>query len=208
MKTMPPILVPILRTATQGRILALLFDSPDRVWTLTELAAAARTSEPTALREVNRAVSAGIAQSSKVGQARQIRANPSGRFFEEVRRIILGTFGPPVVVSREFAAIPGVAAVVLFGSWVQRYLGEKGHIPNDLDVLVIGRPDRDLIHAAAERAETELHMPVQSTIRSLADWQGADPFLGELRQRPMLVVAVDDAAAGLDDLAARMESGR
>lgn len=208
MKTAAPVLAPVLRSHTQGRILALLFESPDREWTLAELAAAAGTSEPTVHREVNRAVNAGIARSHTVGQARRVSADPSGRFYDELRRIVLGTFGPPAVVAREFGRVPGVAAVALFGSWVPRYLGEPGRAPNDLDVLVIGEPDRREVYAAAERAEEELGMPVQTTVRSLADWRAVDPFLDEVRSRPMLVIAVDESEPAVADLVGRMERGR
>ena len=47
-----------------------------------------------------------------------------------------------------------------------RYRGEQGRAPNDLDVLVIGSPDRDAVDDAAERAERVIGLPVQATVRS------------------------------------------
>ena len=97
------------------------------------------------------------------------------------------------MVARELADLPGAEAVVLFGSWAARYLGEPGRSPNDIDVLVIGSPDRDAVDDAAERAEHVLGLPVQATVRSLAQWTvDRDSFVREIKARPLVVVLADD----------------
>ena len=74
--------------------------------------------------------------------------------------------GPDAFVAEDFAGIEGAAAVLLFGSWAARYLGEPGRAPNDIDVLVIGEPDRDAVDDAAKRAERRIGLPVQATVRT------------------------------------------
>lgn len=48
---------------------------------------------------------------------------------------MLTTYGPPALVAREFKDLEKTDAVLLFGSWAARYLGEPGRAPNDIDVL-------------------------------------------------------------------------
>ena len=47
-------------------------------------------------------------------------------------------------------SVAGVDAVYLFGSWAARYAGQRGRAPADIDVLVIGRPDRHELDEAVQ----------------------------------------------------------
>jgi hypothetical protein len=83
--------------------------------------------------------------------------------------------------------------VILFGSWAARYAGETGRAPNDIDVLVLGEADRDAVDDAADRAEREIGLPVQATVRSLDQWRRArESFITEVKRRPLVPVLVDD----------------
>lgn len=200
MKTVASSLAPILRSDTQGRLLARLLIDPSREYNLSELARWAASSMPTVQREIDRAERAGIVSTRKVGPARVVRANVDHPLYGAVQRLILGTFGPPAVVAQEFADIGGAQAVVLFGSWAARYLGEPGRAPNDVDVLVIGEPDHDEVDDAAERAEGAIGLPVQATIRSLSQWTDErESFIREVKSRPVVPVLVDEAGGELDD---------
>lgn len=98
-------------------------------------------------------------------------------------------FGPAVVVSEEFYRIPGVDRVAIFGSWAARYEGEPGASPNDVDVLVLGNPDRDRAHAAARRAEQRIGLPVNTTVRQVEDWEHADDaFARAVKGSPLVMV--------------------
>ena len=201
MKVPAPSLMPILRSDVQGRILARLLADPDAAYSLTDLVGWAGSSMPTVQREVGRAELAGIVVTEKVGPTRLVRANVEHPLHGPLRRIILATYGPPAVIADEFADIDGADAVVLFGSWAGRYLGEPGRAPNDIDVLVIGDADRDLVDDAAERAEARIGHPVQVTVRSRAQWDaGTDSFLDEVRSRPLLAVLMPDDDTSLPEL--------
>lgn len=77
-------------------------------------------------------------------------------------------------------------------------------------MLVIGRPDRDTVDDAAERAERIIGMPVQATVRSRQQWSAArDSFIQEVRGRPFVVVlADDDIADELPDAFASVDVSR
>lgn len=196
MKVPVPSLAPILRSDTQGRILARLFADPAKSYNLTELVEWAGSSMPTVQREVGRAERAGIVTSQKIGPTRLVRANPNHPLFAPLNQIVAATYGPPTAIAREFAGIDGTEAVAVFGSWAARYLGQPGRAPNDIDVLVIGSPNRDEVDDAAERAERAIGLPVQVTIRSRAQWTSArDTFIQEVKNRPLVVVLADDDIA-------------
>ena len=200
MKVAAPSLVPMLRSDTQGRLLARILADPNTEYNLTDLVGWTGSSMPTIQREVGRAEQAGIVTSRKVGPTRLVRANDKYPLYQAVRQLILGTYGPPAVIAETFGELNGADAVVLFGSWAARYLGQPGRAPNDIDVLVIGDVDQDEMHDAAEHAERQIGMPVQATARSRKTWLSAqESFIREVKSRPLVPVLIDDPDSPLAD---------
>lgn len=197
MKGAAPALTPIFRSDTQGRLLAALMSDPDREFSLTELARRAETSPATTGREIDRLEVAGIVRSRRAGNTRMVMVDTGHRLYRPLAEVVTATWGVPAVVEEEFVVLPGVDGVVIFGSWAARWHGEQGRSPNDIDVLVLGDPDRKLVEDAAERAERRLRMPVQATVRKLARWDDReDPFLAGLRSRPIYQVVAPEPDDG------------
>lgn len=73
MKSASPVLLPLLRSAVQGEIIAWLFLHPDRPITLVDLARKLETSSATVMREVNRLSAAGLVVEERIGATRHIR---------------------------------------------------------------------------------------------------------------------------------------
>ncbi len=203
MKVAAPSLAPMLRSDTQGRLLARLFADPATEHSLTELVEWAGSSMPTVSREIDRAEQAGIVTSRKAGPTRLVSVDESHPLYPALRQLVLTTYGPPAVISETFADLDGAEAVVVYGSWASRYLGEPGRAPNDIDVLVIGDVDLDAMHDAADEAERQIGLPVQATARSRAAWLDADEsFIREVRSRRLVPVLLNDLASDLtNDLA-------
>lgn len=172
-------------------MLARLLVDPRKSYNLSELVEWTGSSMPTVHREVGRAEKAGIVTTEKVGPTRLVRANPDHPLFAAVSQVVLSTYGPPAIIAREFQGIDGAEAVMLFGSWAARYLGQPGRAPNDIDVLVIGSPDRDAADDAADRAQRAIGLPVEATVRTRAQWEAErESFIKELRSRPLVLVLV------------------
>ena len=96
-------------------------------------------------------------------------------------------FGVPAVLAAALRPIPGLTAAYVYGSWAARQAGQPGVRPvGDIDVLVLGDPDRDQLYAALETAEHRLGRPVQVTIRD-QDWlaTGSGSFHDNLTSRPL-----------------------
>lgn len=93
------------------------------------------------------------------------------------------------MVAEELASINGIEAAYLYGSWAARYAGQEGRAPNDIDVLVIGRPNRDALDEAIQRAGIRLAREVNVTIRSSQWWTvGDDAFHQEVMRRPRVAI--------------------
>jgi predicted nucleotidyltransferase len=188
----PPPLLPLLRSRLQAEVLTLVLLTPDREWTLTELASRVRSSVSSVQREVVRAEQAGVMASRRVGNTRLVKAAASP-LTAPLTDLLLRSFGPRQVLAEELSGVPGIESAYLFGSWAARYAGQEGRPPADLDVLVIGAPDRDTLDDAAQRAGVRLAREVNVTIRS-ADWwrSGDDGFHSEIMRRPLVQISGSD----------------
>lgn len=204
MKVAPSALFPLLRSDTQGQILAALVLS-ERGETASDLARHVGVSLPTVTRELGRLVDAELLMSEPVGRRSVYRPNAAHPLAEAMREIALFAHGPQPVIARELADVPGIAEAMIFGSWAARRRGEPGPPPRDIDVLVVGRPDPDDLYDAAELAERVLRREVNVTSLTPAQWAHVDdPFVATVRGRPLVDLQVDtrgehDVAAGSGD---------
>lgn len=183
-----PALLPILRSQQQGEILALLLGDPELELSLTEIATRTGAPHPSVHREIERAEQAGLVVSRKVGNTRLVRANTASPYYAGLAEVLTRAFGVPAVLSEALQPVNGVAAAYIYGSWAARHEGEAGQRPvGDIDVLVLGEPDRDQLYAALGDAEERLGRAVQATIRE-ANWldAGSGAFHDTVISRPLL----------------------
>lgn len=207
-KTASPPLLPIFRSRQQAELLALLLDDPDLEIGLTELAAVLTIPYPSVHREVHRAESTGLLITRRVGRTRLVRANSASPYFEGLRQVLTRAFGPPAVLAEALAGVDAVDAAYLFGSWAARYEGVEGERPvGDIDLLVLGDPDRGELYARIEGASLRLGREVQVTIRG-AGWltNGKGAFHDTIVNRPLVPVPTStDSSTGTST--GRVETG-
>jgi hypothetical protein len=188
-------LLPVFRSGLQGEVLALLAGDPAVEWTAEELAR--RTGHPrnTVATELRRLEGAGLLAVRMIGRNKLVRANAESPYFEPLARLVLMSFGPPYVIGDEFGSLGGLERLFIYGSWASRYSGEPGPAPSDVDVLLIGAPDRDAAYEATRRAEERLGREVNVTIRNAEQWEAAaDGFTRQLRSSPLVEIPLDEAA--------------
>jgi hypothetical protein len=88
--------------------------------------------------------------------------------------------------------VSGITAAYIYGSWAARHEGQAGQRPvGDIDVLVLGDPNRDRLYAALSTAEQRLARPVEPTIRDGA-WleSGSGAFHDTITSRPLVRLAL------------------
>lgn len=187
-RTPTPPLLPILRSQQQGEILALLLGDPELELSLTEISERTGTPYPSVHREIARAEQAGLVVSRKVGNTRLARANIDSPYYAGLSDVLVRAFGVPAVLITELEKVRGIRAAHIYGSWAARHAGQPGQRPvGDIDVLVLGDPDRDQLYSALSAAEERLGRPVEATIRE-SDWleKGTGAFHDTVSSRPIL----------------------
>jgi DNA-binding Lrp family transcriptional regulator len=176
----------IFRSDLQGRLLARVLLNSSRL-TITDLARELVAPVPTVHREVVRLEQAGILKTERVGRSLLVIPDDGNPAMRPLKELVAIAFGPRQVVQEEFDQVPSILEMFIFGSWAARYEGERGRLPGDVDVLVVGAPDRDDLFEASERAGRRLARDVNVTVVSPERWQnGSEPFLEEVRRRPLV----------------------
>ena len=192
MRVAPPPLFPLLRSELQARILARTVMGGDEE-SVASLASAIEADAGNTAREVLRLERGGVLTSRRVGRTKLVRANTAAPFYRPLYDLVTIVFGPVSVLAERLAAVDGIIFADIFGSWAARYRGEEGPAPADIDLLVVGNPDRDDLYDAVQDASRLLNREVNPVVVSLQRWDTSDDgFVVELRTRPRVTVVPRD----------------
>jgi len=195
MRSKAPALFPVFRSRAQAEILSATLLHPEREQTITDLARRLRIPLATVSDEVARLLGADLFTVRKVGRSNLLRPNGDNRVVAPLTEIVLATMGPHLVVQEAFAGLAGVARLLIYGSWAARYHGEAGPPPNDLDVLLVGTPNRAEVYEVAEAVEQRTGLPVHPVIASARRWNDdTDPLMRQIKAHPRIEVALTPLA--------------
>lgn len=187
-----PSLLPILRSRQQGEVLTYLMCDPERETSMSELAHRVGAPLSSVHREVERAEAAGIVTSRRLGNTRFVRADTDSPYFDSLSDLLVKAFGPPHVLAEALDGVAGIEAAYVFGSWAARLHGVSGRRPvNDIDVLVLGEPDRGELYRALSGVEERLGRPVNVVIRD-SEWlqDGSGGFHATVTERPVVAIEI------------------
>ena len=200
MKEGSPLLLPLLRSRAQGDIVAWIMLHPEREFSLVEIGRAVGVSGPTVMREVDRLAQAGLVRQARRGNQRLVCAETDSPVFGPLAALMAVTFGPVPVLRELLADVAGVRQAWIYGSWAARYAQQPGPVPGDLDVLVVGTADLDVLDDVAQVAAGRLGREVSvRRVRPQAwDAEDADPFKVTVTSRPMVALIGGDADGPMD----------
>jgi predicted nucleotidyltransferase len=151
-----------LFSTTQQRVLGRLFGQPDRSFYANELIAAVGGGSGAVQRELARLEASGLIGSTRIGNQKHYQANRASPIFEELRGIVLKTFGVTDVLRAALAPLAGkVDAAFIYGSVAKG----SDTATSDVDVMIVGDglSYPDVIGALGE-SEKRLGRPVNPTI--------------------------------------------
>lgn len=176
------------RSRARQRILALLFDRPERGTHLRGISRAVGASAGTTARELERLVDAGLVTRSTEGRQVYFQAAADSPLFDAVRTIVRRTVGAPDVLRRHLAGLRDIERAFIYGSYAR---GEETPA-SDVDLMIVGSPDADELTDRVGAAEGELGRTVNYTILTedeLADRRKRrDRFIASVDHRPTIPV--------------------
>ena len=187
MKSSAPLLSPILRSDTQGRMLAALMRDAEKELSLTELAAQCDVAVPTILRDVDRLVDGGYVSARRVGRNRLVRINTEHPIYASLWNVVMFGYGPAALLPGLLSDLPGIEHAYIYGSWAARFLGESGESPRDIDVLIVGGSEYGDLYDVAHKASALVGREVNINVITPERWANqTDGFVTTVKSRPLL----------------------
>jgi hypothetical protein len=185
-----PAIAPLFRSENQLAILAELFAGADEELGVADLARRAGVNETTALREVDRLVQAGLLKARLVGRSKLVRPNFDLPWARTLRQLLVQTAGALPLLRDALIGLNGIEQAFIFGSYAARFHGERGAFPHDIDLLIIGDPDRSELHATIGAVEREIGLSVNPIVASTTAWRdpNQDSFLAAVKAGALLPV--------------------
>lgn len=168
-----------LFSATQQRVLALLFGQSGRSFFTNELIGLVGAGSGAVQREVKRLVESGLVTVKRVGSQKHYQANPAAPIFDELQRIVFKTLGAAETLRAALAPLGDtVRLALLYGSVAKG--NDTAH--SDIDLLVVSESlTLEQIYEALTPIEAQLGRRVSPTLYSVAEFRrrraGKNPFL-------------------------------
>jgi len=158
-----------LFSGVQRRLLTLFYGQPDRSYYTNELLRLTATGRGGLQRELARLVTAGLVDATVVGNQKHYRANRAAPIFNELRGIVVKTFGLADVLRKALAPqADRIRAAFVFGSVAKG----SDTAASDIDVLVVSddMAYADLFNALSGAEET-LGRKISPTLYGTAEFE-------------------------------------
>lgn len=124
-----------LFTKTQQRVLAVLFGQPHRSFYANEIIELAQSGSGAVQRELARLQASRLVTVQKIGNQKHYQANPDAPIYEELRGIVMKTFGVTDVLRNALIPLwPLIEVAFIYGSLAK---GTE-HAGSDVDLMVVG----------------------------------------------------------------------
>ncbi len=164
-----PGLADALFAGVQQRVLGVLFGNPRRTFYANEVIALAHSGTGAVQRELARLEASGLVTVTRVGNQKHYQANPAAPVFEELRGLVLKTFGLADVLRKGLAPVAeSIRAAFVYGSIAR---GEDT-AASDIDLMVLsdGLTYPDLF-TLLEEASKQLGRTVSPTVYTSKEWR-------------------------------------
>lgn len=165
----PASMASTLFTATQQRVLGLLFGQSERSFFATEIISLAGAGSGAVQRELQRLGESGLVTVTRVGNQKHFQANQAAPIFEELRGMALKMFGPADALRTALAPLVNrLHAAWLYGSIAKG----SARAQSDIDVLIVADDlTLEKVYAALAPAEKKLGRMVSPTLYTVKEFE-------------------------------------
>jgi hypothetical protein len=185
------VLAPVLRSETQARLLAALLLQPGREASIADLARETGADSGNLHAEVERLVASGVLTDRRVGRTRLLRADDSPLNRALADLLAIG-YGPKPALENALRGVAGVDHAFVGGSWAARYNGANGPSPHDIDVIIVGTPNRDDVTDIVANTLNAMGHDAQVIFRTPSAWDKAsDAFTRTAKAAPLVELAIE-----------------
>lgn len=191
MRTTIPTKLPVFRSDSQLRLLALLILDPERSKTAAELEKAIGLPPASVNRELRRATEAGILVRDESNRPHRYSAATASPLFEPLAALLERTVGVEVRLRRELEGMPGIEAAAIHGSWAAGPVRPD----SDVDLLVLGDVDGSELRPKLRRLGRELGRRIDLTLMDREElrerYRSGEGFVRRMLDGPLTLLTGD-----------------
>ncbi len=173
-------------TKNQILILNIFFSNPDKSYYLRELGRILHKEPGVFQSDINKLVEREILLSEYQANSRFFKLNKDHPYYRDLRDIFVKIYGAVRKLKEVIVKIKNIKIAFIFGSYAQA----KEDSLSDIDLMIIGKPDEDLLIAKISKLEEQLDREINYHIFSSADWkkklQEKDSFLENILSQPKI----------------------
>jgi len=149
-----------LRSKARQRLLTYFFTNFAARRHLRDLADHLSIDPSNLSRELRRLEREGLFRSEVIGRQRYFHLNRDYPLFNEVRSILVKTFGAAPLIAQSLRELEGIEEAYLYGSFARN----QQDAASDIDVLVIGVPHGEALAEAVQKLERQLGREINYTV--------------------------------------------
>ena len=186
-----------LFTATQQRVLGLLFGQPNRTFFASELMSLARAGSGGVQRELKRLADSGLVTVSRVGNQKHYQANRASPVFDELCNMVRKTVGLREPIRAALAPMEArIVHAAVYGSVAK----QTDTATSDVDLLVVSDElTLEELYASLAPAEKSLGRKINPTLYTSREFErrrrSGNPFLKRVLAGEHIVLIGADLAA-------------
>ena len=139
-------------TSNKADLLRLFFTNPDKVFYIQQIGRLLGKKPGVFQKTLNDLEKQGILTSKYAANLRYFGVNRSYPIYEELKRIIFKTFGVVGSIKDVLEKVGDITLVFIYGSYAK---GRENFL-SDIDLIIVGRPDEDLLIKRLDDLEENL----------------------------------------------------
>ena len=148
-------------------------------------------SQALAHRELRRLADAGLVTESRIGRSALFEPDERNPAVPHLRALTTIALGPQTKLTQALRGIGGVERALIFGSFAARANGIAGGSPDDIDLLIIGTPDRREVYDAIDGLDEAVRREVNVTFLSAERWRSdSEELVRRVKASPTIELLV------------------
>lgn len=183
-----PEIIEITRSKLRKELLRLYFTNPEQEYYLRELERLSGFSAANIRRELLKLKKSGLFETRKEGNLVYYSLNKGYPLYDELKNIVFKTIGVEGALREIINMTKGIGVALIYGSFAA---GEETGI-SDIDLLVIGKPDEEILMTKIDELEEKLKREINYTIYSRVEYHNRkrkkNSFIQNILTRPKILL--------------------
>ena len=179
-------------TTNKAELLRLFFTNPDKAFYIQQIGRLLGKKPGVFQKTLNALEKQGVLTSEYVANLKYFTVNKGYPLYEEFKRIIFKTVGVVGSIKGALENLGNITLAFIYGS----YAKGKENILSDIDLVIVGRPDEDLLIRRLDVLEDKLSRRINYKLYSSREFAACirkkEPFLMAIIKGKLIVLLGQD----------------